>query len=595
MVVLPGWIILRVLRFRGSLTQWLVSIFGLSLVVNYAAVVLLTTAGLYQRGVVLFLFCVELGLLGWEYRSSFTVNLEQAASKTWQTLSGLRPDVSKQEGPFLPRFLYRLALIGLALLAISSLLWVVQVFYDNLGSVFNSWDAVVSWNRWAVSWAAGQFPSGSGHYPQLLSTNWSLSYVFMGSSQVQFFAKGIMPLFLFWILLMMFDLGWSNASAGAFLAVVLTRLVVKKFVGEFIPEGYSDIPVAFFGFLAVYTLLKLRQVKPEPGQVRLGLALGALFAGGAAVTKQAGVYILVLYPLLAYLLVLRQTDQLSRREKVTWILQALGLALCLVLPWYIYKQLAISLGKDMSEVAWVTNDIYQGVPVQERIWPALLSLEKYFYLLALLIPALLVMEGAYVWLVLLIVFPFTLSWAAYFSYDARNLTLIFPFLGLAVGMGVEGFLKRILDWLGRWRVERLRLLWLFLGLLAGFLGLLLWQLPDNTLVSRQIEKQKQIFNPELNQQLYKYFEKNKTDLKVLTNYPINQLPGLEGRAFEMSFNDFGAYKAALDKPEYGFLLVPNYALEDVQADIDQGIKAGKLKQVFKVDNYVPYRFIKIIR
>jgi len=95
------------------------------------------------------------------------------------------------------------ALVVTALLVIGgfALACIAQV-----GQIFQQWDAVVSWNRWAVDWAANRLPYATSIYPQLLPTNLSLSYVFMQSSEVWVFAKAFQFLFCLMLLLAMLDL-----------------------------------------------------------------------------------------------------------------------------------------------------------------------------------------------------------------------------------------------------------------------------------------------------------------------------------------------------------------------------------------------------
>jgi len=47
-------------------------------------------------------------------------------------------------------------------------------------------------------------------------------------------------------------------------------------------------------------------------------------------------------------------------------------------------------------------------------------------------------------------------WAGYFSYDTRNLALIFPFWGLAAGLCLERLIKIGFDLALRLKLDRLR-------------------------------------------------------------------------------------------------------------------------------------------
>ncbi len=613
----PGLIAARLLKLKQGFLQGTVTIFMLSLTGNYLAVFLLAALGLYTRPVVLGLLGLELVALAGLYWRAFLIPLDGLAQagleRTGQFMSGLLPEPEPDGGRAFARALKGILAVGLAVMAVSSIAWVVRVGIDNLGSVFNSWDAVLSWNRWAVDWAHNGLPVGTWQYPQLLPANWSLIYVISGS-EMQIFAKAIIPLFSLLMLVMMFDLGLDAAQAknagralGLFLGVVITRLMLKKFLGDYISEGYADIPVALAGFVPVYMLLKARRLA---GEERLkAVQLGAVLAGGAAVTKQAGIVILALYPLLAWLLVLHEfagpLEAASEGVKGAggrraWRSLAVGLvaALVIALPWYAYKQVQISQGVDQTNIEQVTNSIYQGAGLVERAAAAVDSLGKYAWLLAFLGPGLLVLDKAYRWIVVLVVLPFSVFWALYFSYDARNLALALPLIGLTSGVGLGRCAELGIDLLARLRAARLRAYALAgLGLAALAVGGL--ALPAQQLEAQQAAAQKQIFNPDLNAKLYDFIAKNGAnngpDVRIATNYPVAALPGLEDNQVNFWYADFDTYQNLVETQQANYLLVPPSIDARIEQDIEAKLEAGEYKLVFEDEHYVPYRFIRVKR
>lgn len=251
--LLPGMLVLRWRKVRAGAIQFLAYAFGLSLLINYLIVFLLAALKLYTRLTLGMLIASELFFLVGAYRDILSLPLGEATQRLWHALTSwlasLRLEIKVRDDSNQTLInLTRLGfLLGAFVLAIGSILWMLQVYRLNLGTVFNSWDAVISWNRWAVAWAGNQIPPDTGYYPQLLPANWSLTYVAMNNPAVQFFAKSLAPLFLLWIFLLLFDLGLDGKTFGFFLAITITRLITKKFTGEFIAEGYSDIPATFFG------------------------------------------------------------------------------------------------------------------------------------------------------------------------------------------------------------------------------------------------------------------------------------------------------------------------------------------------------------
>ncbi len=137
--------------------------------------------------------------------------------------------------------------------AISGLIWISTVLIDNWGTAFKLWDAVVSWNKWAVNFSDNVL-SSTRRYPLLIPANFSITYSFLRNSEIQIFAKSIMPLFTVFTWLLMLDLTFSYKNPGIFIGMVITRYITKKFLNEYLGEGYVDVALLFFSFLTVYAL-----------------------------------------------------------------------------------------------------------------------------------------------------------------------------------------------------------------------------------------------------------------------------------------------------------------------------------------------------
>jgi hypothetical protein len=119
--------------------------------------------------------------------------------------------------------------------------------------------------------------------------------------------------------------------------------------------------------------------------------------------------------------------------------------------------------------------------------------------------------------------------------------------------------------------------------------------PSKILIQKQEFLQKQILNPELNQQLYDFFEAHPSKQIILTNYPVGFLPGFEGRETRFGFNNLKDFEWALKQGNIGFLLVPNYAVDAVRARIKSGVESGEFTLIFTTDKYVPEEFYLINR
>jgi hypothetical protein len=599
---LPGLLISRWVRLGGGFLQKTIQIVGISFIVNFVLVFLFTALHIYIQPVMLILLVGEIGVLLFVYRGVLKVPVSHGLSQTWDKIAGaiikvLHPEDPQNNSNSIYQLFRRFALLIAFFFAVTAIIHMGRIIISNVPSVFNTYDAIVSWNRWGTNWASNVIPSGTEDYPQLGPVMFSLTYVFLGSVEVQFFAKALMPIFLFLVMLMFFDLGMEKPSFGILLGVEIVYLVVKHFVGEYITDGYMDIPLAFFAFLSIYILLKSRQEKNDKQKV-LVVLLGFIFAGGAALTKQAGIYILVVYPFLA--VAIHGWEKIKKwfREYRWVVLAGLVILIIVVVPWYGFKAIQIHSGSETSHLMIPvenTSSKFGTLSIMDKISSGLLSTGKYALGFLVLIPALFIIDPAIRWIIILIVFPFTILWAGYASYDVRNVTLVWPFYSLAIAVSLEAYLERFFK-LGERVFGNHRLRWWGVAILIVVaLAVISTAVPSNILIQKQVSLQKQILNPELNQQLYDYFEANPSQGKILTNYPIGFLPGFEGRDTRFGFNNLPDFEWALDQGNIGFLLVPNYAVDEVRARIKNGVKSGEFTLVFTNDKYVPEEFYIVNR
>ena len=307
------------------------------------------------------------------------------------------------------------------------------------GQIFQQWDAVVSWNRWAVEWAANELPAATSYYPQLLPANISLSYVFMQTSQVWIFAKAVQFLFCFLLLLAMLDAARQPGNFGLVPGVAITYgLFVALLRYRKLSSGYADVPLAFFAWMPIYALLMASRALDD-AQRSKWLLVGGLLAAGAALTKQMGLYVAAVYPLLARGCVspsLLLPVSPSARPALRLYL-SIGL---LVAPWYIYKYADIQSGNDANNTPQLVLDCHEGRDLPLRLAHAAAELVEATTIPggALLLAAVAASLGdrRSRWLLGLFVVPLGLLWAAAFSYDLRNLAMLVPFVGMAAGTGL---------------------------------------------------------------------------------------------------------------------------------------------------------------
>lgn len=592
---LPGILLLKFFDIKRGFLQTTIFAFGLSLIANHLLVIGITTLGLNITYSFYGLFGLELIAIFMLYRNSLRGSLETITTrKNGQILdyfSSLRIFSNEKEHNKFGQILMNIISVIFIVWALSSIWWAFKVWYTNLDSIFTQWDSIISWNRWATEWYSGNFPIKTNRYAQLIPTNFAVSYAFLGDTKIQFFAKSFMPLFNLYILLLMFDLGLEYKNPGYFISVVATRYTLKKFLGEYISSGYVDVALAFFTMLTVYSLLKALAINEQRQQLNY-LRLGFIFAAGTALTKQNGLFIFALYPVLAYLLVLREIEAFDFRQQMIFLAKWFAISLLIILPWYTYNEYRIFTGRVDTNVAYLMGDRHGGRDLLERFTRAVGLLEKYFFLYPLILLTLPFLDSAIVWIAATILIPYSLIWAFAFSIFPRNLSIALPILGLVTGLSVQ----KIIELTGK-LVEKLKLAELrsyllvitmiLIVIVAGFF------VADEAMLQHQEEQQKEILLGYINRQIYEYFEYLGDYEPIMTNYPIRYLPGMEDLQIDIdNFSNYNVYQRVIENhPEVNLMLVfENTADELVLQEIDQKIASGDFELIFKDGKY---SFIKI--
>ena len=567
-IFLPGYLITGFLFPLKGISRLLVS-FGLSLLFNFEFVFLMTAVGLYSRLTVFILIVLE--VVAWiRLRKRTPVSGTPINNEfgSWH-LSGARVKDPWRSG-FVALFgaFSLIAIIGVA----------IKIFSANPG-IFNSWDDVVSWNRWAADWYAGHMPVRTYHYPQLVPATWSMMYHFVGSSDIQFFAKSIMGLFAAAILFIFYDLFRKLRSDLFLAACAWSGLLLFNILGRYIGNGYMDIPSAFFCFNIFYVLL-LTVGGYLP--VFSGLILGSVFLAASIMVKQPGLYMIV--PFIAACIFILWKAGKGAVNRKTLLTAIVGSYLLLAGPWFLYKEVQIRNDKDVSEVSYVTKDIYAGKGRRQRLHDASVKFrdavtnvslidalpeqEKpaagllfFAVLIALSLCSLATPFGRFV--MLFVVAPYYLIWAVYFSYDLRNSGLLVPFWGISLGIGT--FVA--INWLTA-RSQR-SIQWTGVAIIALVVLVSSIKFPGKRLsaIERRMAME-QLMDSGMNRMLYQYYDTATVKRKALCAYPMMVfLPGLKQYAEPFSFNDetLDSLKTllAIKRATYKFCILPDYAPSSV--------------------------------
>lgn len=182
----------------------------------------------------------------------------------------------------------------LALLAIIVAIF-VYLFQGGAGSdyrlIFMTWDAVASWNRWAIELSANEYkPMAGSSYPLLLPALWSLVYKAQGSSELWMVAKGLLFVFPALLFLIFFLLLSVRFYMVATFFLVFAGVFFFSRNAFAMLQGNVDIPLAVMllagGTSLLYSLHWLERGRVE--ELKRGLLMSVFFVGLAAITKQQG-------------------------------------------------------------------------------------------------------------------------------------------------------------------------------------------------------------------------------------------------------------------------------------------------------------------
>ena len=231
----------------------------------------------------------------------------------------------------------------------------------------------------------------------------------------------------------------------------------------------------------------------------------------------------------------------------------------------------------------------------KHIFVQLQSLGKYLIFLALLIPAFFLIDTRHRAIVLLIILPILILWAYYASYDFRNLSLMLPLLGLVIGLLFEKFGSFANSLLTLLRFEKWNnFLWILLAA-ATLIGISL-KITSTGLIEKQYSEQKLIFDPSKNDLLYELIPDFEPGVKVLTNYPVNKLPGLENNQTTFWFNNYEEFIDAIDEDKnIKLVFVPSYASPAISEYLEKSVAKGTAKFIFESKSWIPYTMYQLFR
>ena len=325
------------------------------------------------------------------------------------------------------------------------ILFCIYYFYliktNGFLTVFTHWDAVVSWNRWAIELHEGTF-QGSRGYPLAVPALFSLVYTFANETNIQTLVKYICIYWPFIGGLTLFVCGAYlpklKNSFGIAAIFYLYMLSKGSWTIDFIFSGLVDPFMAAYGAIFVYSclLISSSKTKLHPQYIRV-ITLTVLTIVASALIKMTGV-ILTFDFIIVTMFIVFSDKYLINNKKYFSILFILSFTIAL--HWYVFTTFYWRDWQILSEYSSLQDS---------RIWiRPYLHLELFGSTFGWVFTSL-VMIGALsskkIFLFfLLFIIPLFLFCGVTVGYDLRATFILFAPLSILAAVGISLIYKNLI-------------------------------------------------------------------------------------------------------------------------------------------------------
>ncbi|NCD23408.1 MAG: hypothetical protein EOL90_10785 [Spartobacteria bacterium] len=405
--------------FPGCLLQkrvrsliW-VEALALSMGANAFLVLVLKILGLYYRGIICGYLLVALILCGFEAIPH---------ARNWRF-----------------RWPGRRIWPWLALIPVLSLVFYLAFFFP-----FVQWDAIASWNRWAVAFTRepGCVPGIRWFYPQFLSFSYSFIYMAAGDTGVVNLAHGLAFVY---VVLLLGAVDELSRQVGLRTRVAMGLVCLSTPFAQYVSSGYADIPAAAFSAVAATGLLRAAAGQ-RLGRFVCRCAFSGWLAAVALLHKQLGAVPFFILPM-AWM---ATSPGNERQRRFLGAAAFLGCGVLTLLPW------TLRLGTWVSpKVVYLTHTIYGNTEWSARVQGAFCSLIRQFTVMkspAVNAGLALIACGCVAWalravprirILIITALAETMVGVAAFSYDTRALMGAIPLFCVGVAAGAEDLVERV--------------------------------------------------------------------------------------------------------------------------------------------------------
>ena len=292
-------------------------------------------------------------------------------------------------------------------------------------SAFSDWDAVVSWNRWALEISQHDF-LGSRNYPLGVPAIFSMVYKLTNVDNLQLFLKIILYI---WAVLGPVAIFRASIISPKFNKELKLSSFVYCFILIFVVKpgtifsGYVDPLMATYGALSIYILSLICGTSNRMEKESIGLSL--LILASSALVKLTGIF---LFFSTCYYIFKRFNIQIRFAQLIGWLF----FALLIVFHWYIFNTLYFMDWQDQL------NSYGSGLEPNYffRFFKALWQAVKFFSVPFVVLIFISLFNSQARRFFLIFTIPIVVFWSLMISYDFRGLYTILAHVSLLGSTGL---------------------------------------------------------------------------------------------------------------------------------------------------------------
>ncbi|WP_440680286.1 hypothetical protein [Candidatus Pelagibacter sp. HIMB1517] len=409
---IPGLILIKKFKFINSIFEKLFYSILLSVVLNLFIVIILIQLDFFDQKTIISIFIFEVVCLVYLYRSD------------WEKIK------------IFPLNITLTLFNGICFVLFATLLF---QSVSNIGEIIYQGDPLIMWNKWGQDLYNSKYPSSLDYplaYPSLIS----ITYKFLNTLEVEFFARSLVliyPLAIFLIFLL--PRKNNDNSKILSISILLSILFLINQYRHTLFIGFVD-PIIFLFSLAILYILITDQ---DQGifKNKSSTILYAIIIATPSLLKQNGLLLTGgACAIIFFNFLFKQKNKHFQENLLLFIF----LILLISTPWYLLK-IYNFLNYDSSSNIISLTSLQFSKPFSLKI---LRTLNLVFgWSFVVIFPLLIISYKDKLCLKLLsfLIIPYYLVWAYFYGNDARNFALMLPFISYCIvysGCNILKILKK---------------------------------------------------------------------------------------------------------------------------------------------------------